>query len=270
MDLDAVAARFGSAESPVLFSGGLGTTYRSGNIVLKRTYDATKSEELATIIESLPAHKNDHVQIPRPIRSETGNWVEDCYVAWEYIPGEERVGHYKEKMAICDAFTDLFKDIAKPHFITCEEDPWSIADRITWDERSKTYDQKWQTLIEQVRGHLKPITVQNQLIHGDIAGNMLFTDSVPAAIDITLYWRPACYAKALLAMDVQVWEQADPKRLHDLIVDIPNIEQLLVRAALRRVIAQPEQVATIGKEPEAALEKAQSYATTLEHFLRLF
>ncbi len=270
MDLNEIASRFGSLDSPTLFSGGLGTTYKSGNIVLKRTYDAVKSEELASIIERLPTHQNAHVQIPRPIRSQNGKWVEDCFVAWEYIPGEEQVGHYQEKMAVCDGFTDLFESVQKPNFITCEEDPWSTADRITWDERTREYEPEWQNIIDRVTAHKKPITVASQLIHGDIAGNILFTATVPAAIDITLYWRPACYAKALLAMDVQVWEQADPRRLHALIVDIPEIDQLLVRAALRRVIAQPEQVATIQKDPKQALAKAESYADTLERFLQLF
>ena len=81
---------------------------------------------------------------------------------------------------------------------------------------------------------LEPITPTCQVIHGDIAGNMLWTDtSRPAVIDFSPYWRPAPYATAIAITDAVLWYNADAANLVD--STGAELDQHLVRALLFRL-----------------------------------
>ena len=67
---------------------------------------------------------------------------------------------------------------------------------------------------------------------------------------------------ALLVVDAIAWEGADAS-LYGLVKDCPEIDQLLLRAALRRIIEQPEQVNRFGKNRATALLTVDAYLTTL-------
>ena len=64
--------------------------------------------------------------------------------------------------------------------------------------------------IARLADVLEPLTVANQLVHGDLTGNILFDDALaPAVIDVSLYWRPPAFASAIVVADALVWEGAD-------------------------------------------------------------
>jgi len=54
-------------------------------------------------------------------------------------------------------------------------------------------------------------------------------------IDISPYWRPAGFALAVVIVEALVWEGALPNLL-DLAGSEPEFDQLLARAALRRIL----------------------------------
>ena len=77
----------------------------------------------------------------------------------------------------------------------------------------------------------------SQLIHGDLTGNVLFApDSGPPwIIDLSLYWRPAQYASAIVAVDCYEWERVGVEVL-DAVVDLPADLSSSSGAALFRLV----------------------------------
>jgi prepilin-type processing-associated H-X9-DG protein len=60
----------------------------------------------------------------------------------------------------------------------------------------------------------RSIAAPEQLIHGDLSGNVLFADGLPlAVINMSAYWRPAAYASAIVAVDAVLWHGADVELL---------------------------------------------------------
>ena len=50
------------------------------------------------------------------------------------------------------------------------------------------------------------MTAPNQIVHGDLHGNVLFAgDAAPAVVDLTPYWRPGGWAIGVLAVDAVAW-----------------------------------------------------------------
>jgi uncharacterized protein (TIGR02569 family) len=85
---------------------------------------------------------------------------------------------------------------------------------------------------------MRPVRLPSQLVHGDMAGNVLFAaGQSPAVIDFSPYWRPPGYALAVAAVDLLVWSGAPPGILDELTGE-PEIDQLLLRALVFRVVVE--------------------------------
>jgi len=107
--------------------------------------------------------------------------------------------------------------------------------------------------------HLKPLALPNQIIHGDLCGNILFHDTLPpVVIDFSLDYRPREYAEAILIADSIAWENGG-KEAYNLLP--PNSEQILLRACLFRLTTKaflrPQDV-------ESFQEKSQDYQKIIE------
>jgi uncharacterized protein (TIGR02569 family) len=90
--------------------------------------------------------------------------------------------------------------------------------------------------LERLLAHLRPIVAVNQLIHGDLTGNVLFHPQLPPAIiDMVPYWRPAGFAAAIVVADALVWEGADDA-LVDELANLDDSAQLLLRALVYRLV----------------------------------
>lgn len=255
------ARAFGATAEPALLLGGQGGTWKAGHIVLKPTADPAESAALADLVHRL-ARRPD-IRIPQPIKSDDGAWVADGYVAWEYLAGAECVGRYQEKLRACTAFCSAFAGLGRPTFLAERHDPWALADRVAWGEIAGRYGDPFDRIIDALRGQEEAIDLPCQLMHGDIAGNILFADALPVGvIDITLYWRPVDFTQALLVVDAIAWEGADLS-LYEQVSHLPGIEQLVLRAGLRRIIEQPEQVKAFGKNRQVEIGIAVGYERTL-------
>ena len=85
---------------------------------------------------------------------------------------------------------------------------------------------------------LRPVRLEDQLVHGDLGGNVLFAEGEPpAVIDFSPYWRPAGLALAVAAVDALMWGGADPAILDEL-AGQPELDQLLARALVYRIITE--------------------------------
>ncbi|MCB9806395.1 hypothetical protein H6768_00515 [Candidatus Peribacteria bacterium] len=92
---------------------------------------------------------------------------------------------------------------------------------------------KIQDIIENIAQYLTPINLKNQIIHGDLCGNILFHDTLsPVVIDFSLDYRPREYAEAILIADAIAWENGGDEA-YSLLPS--HSEQILLRACLFRL-----------------------------------
>ena len=172
-----------------------------------------------------------------PIRSKQGSFVYDGWQAWERLEGEHLPGRWLEKIEVCLQFHQAIAHLPRPsYFDRREQNPWVIADKVTWGEMQLEHHPHILPAVEKLRGCLREINEEPQLIHGDIGGNILFSGKLPPAIiDFSPYWRPVAFAVGVMIVDAIVWEGADFS-----LMEAGNIfrdfEEYLVRAELRRVI----------------------------------
>jgi hypothetical protein len=98
---------------------------------------------------------------------------------------------------------------------------WALADRVAWNEETyRSPNASTATLLQQLQSlisHLQSLisaaeleerTKSQQLEHGDLAGNVLFTEvenAAPAIIDFSPYWRARGWAEAMGAADGVLW-----------------------------------------------------------------
>ena len=78
---------------------------------------------------------------------------------------------------------------------------------------------------------MRPVEGRPQLVHSDLTSNVLFADPLaPAIIDVSPWWAPPEYARAIVVADSLLWHDADAA-LADLVDP-----QFLLRAVLFRKI----------------------------------
>lgn len=199
------------------------------------------------------------VRVPRPVATGQGEWIVQDHVAWTWIEGKETVGNYDDKLIAARAFHTGVRSLKRPSFVDYRSDPWALADRVAWSERSADYDAHTMTalapILEMAESASMPEGVRAQVIHGDLSGNFVFADGLsPGIIDITPYWRPEGFAEAVIWID-SIWFSACISP--DAFVQ-PGMATFVLRALARRLAEQPEQVA-------AGLKTAAEAAGVVTH-----
>ncbi|MBI5066150.1 hypothetical protein HZA97_07990 [Candidatus Woesearchaeota archaeon] len=215
------------------FNGGRGTTYLVGKTVLK---PVDNEEESRWIAETFREIKISRIRLPEYKKSENNKWIEQGWIAYQFISGKHYKKRWNDKIAVCEKFHNSLEEVPCPRFMKTRKDPWSRADRIVWGEELLKCHKKIEPYAIKIIQHIKPISLKNQIIHGDIGGNILFSKGQsPAIIDFSPYYRPRDFALAILAVDALVWGGASAKILH-LFKDKKEFNQLLLRAELRRIL----------------------------------
>ncbi|KAG5802251.1 hypothetical protein H9Q74_011153 [Fusarium xylarioides] len=245
---------FGAEGSLIHVPDGRGLCYRtSQGILLRPSDDDKESEYIATLCKSLlELHPSDY-RVPRPIQASESpvRYVCDGWTAWEYLEGKATPqGNFDILMRACRAFhSDIMRlAIEKPLFLSTRQNRFTEADLVTWEEKKL---QDVEEVNSDVMATIRPILdqllelrqpfrqeIKNQLIHGDLTGNVLFdteNGNPPAIIDITLYWRPAEYAEAIIVADGLIWLNEDRKLLEMFGTGHTRV-QLLVRALYWRCL----------------------------------
>lgn len=255
-DSDVVHA-FGFDEAPVLLSGGQGESYRVGDIILKPVDNAELANWSAELMSSIV---EDGFRVARPIRTKNGVWIHNGWHAFSYVLGKEVKGRGREKISVSRSFHKALRVYEEPEFLEHRQDPWALADRMTWGEQTLVYGPRLEKVVTRLESLIKPVDLESQLIHGDMTGNILFQDGhLPAVIDLSPYWRPAEFATAVIIVDSIVWDGAEDS-LIDQIENTPTMNQLLLRAALWRIKTTEEFVKKYGK---GSLDDVNSYS----HFI---
>ena len=129
---------------------------------------------------------------------------------------------------------DLHRALAglpRPAFLDARDDVWARADRAAWGEPDAG-GQAAPPEVERLLAARRPLALPSQIVHGDLSGNVLFADPLPpAVIDLSPYWRPAAYARAVVAVDARLWHGAGPE-----LTARAAEPQLILRALLFRLL----------------------------------
>lgn len=226
---------FGASEEPRLLEGGQGQTYVAGNIVLKPVDDIPEAEWIAAVMHSVV---EDGFRVARPIGSTNETWVDDGWVAWQRVDGEHRLrgGPWTEVLDTCKRFHSAIANVPRPTFFDTRDNVFVQANKMAFGEIDvEPMPQVLADVISELQRYVQPLRRNEQIIHGDFAGNVLFADGqAPAIIDFSPNWRPAAYAMAQTLVDAVLWYGGD-MALTDSLKDDPDCAQLVVRATLFRL-----------------------------------
>lgn len=213
--------------------GGQGLAWSAGGLVLKpldMSLDALAWQEavLSDIAE-------DGFRLARPARTRGGNLTAAGWTAWEWLAGQHLPGRWADIAAVGERFHRSAAHIPPPPWLQGRTDPFATADRAAWDaEALRPF--RSLPVVDELGGLLQPVRGRDQLIHGDLSGNVLFHPRLPPGIiDLSPYWRPALFATAVIAVDALIWEGAD-RRVLGILHGHPDARQYLIRAAIFRVV----------------------------------
>jgi hypothetical protein len=219
---------FGVGEATLL-DGGQGQAYRAGDIVLKPVLDAAEAEWLAGLLDGLPAV--DDLRVIRPAPAGDGRWVVDGWAAWCWLPGERRTLPGPALLDVSHRLHGLLRDVPLSPALTTDH-PWARGHAWARGDIELDVPPAFDRIVRELRTVAGTPSADEvrQLVHGDIAGNVLVADGLPpAVIDVSLDWQPVAYADAVAIVDAVAWWDAP---LDDLVLVEPH---LAARAALFRL-----------------------------------
>ncbi|MDB5044106.1 MAG: hypothetical protein JWQ08_156 [Deinococcus sp.] len=215
--------------------GGQATVWRVGEAVLKP--DTHSVEELEWQARVLGQVNRPEVRVSRLLRAHTGAVLAEGWSAWAYLAGRHEPGRWTEIVRVGQHFHETLMAVPRPAFLDARTDPWAAADRMAWGELPLD-NFLAAPHIRRLAQQLRPVRAPPQLIHGDLTGNVLFSEpDAPAVIDFSPYWRPAGFALAIVVADALVWEGAD-EGLLEAVREVPDFPQLFLRALMFRRIVE--------------------------------
>lgn len=202
--------------------------------MLKPVDLAIESRWRASILDTLP--ESGAYRVARPVRARSGDWLHGGWEAARHAPGRTDPGRWDEVIEAGAAFHAALADVACPAFLDEREDPWSRADRLSWDLSPLEGD----PLLRPLGEARVPVAVEHRLVHGDLLGNVLFEPGLPpTVIDWAPYRRPASWAAAVAVVDAMCWHGAGAA-LPDRWAGLEAWPQMLLRALLFRMITDRE------------------------------
>lgn len=228
-----VLAAFGVRGPVRLLAGGQGQTWRAGAVVLKPTGLVAETAWRAEVVAGLP--ESTEFRVARPVPAIDGAWTAFGWEAWRAVSGQPDPSRAEEILRAGAAFHTALAGVVRPAFLDTRDDPWTYGERVAWAELPVDGDPKWVALLAQLARARRPVDLPAQPVHGDLAGNVLFADGLPpAVIDWPVYFRPSEWASAVAVADLVVWHRA-PVALLDAGADLPQWDQMLVRALMYRI-----------------------------------
>lgn len=218
-------------------AGGRSPAYRVDRTVLKTVDDPEEAKFAAAVMASVVVDPTK-VRIARPVRSTAGEWVVDGWTASQYEAGAHLDGAHPwaTALAAIEALSDGLRSVAAAR-PGPRRHRWAVADRVAWDEEVIELHPRIDALCSALREMAAECESQPQLVHGDLAGNLLFQEGLPpVVIDFSPYVRPAEYAVAVYVVDALGWHSASEDLLR-LVRDDSPLRACLPRAAIFRLVA---------------------------------
>ena len=215
-------------------AGGQGTCWRAGDAVLKPVDDPLGGEELAALVAGLG---EDGFRLARPIAASGARFVVSGWSASRWLEGRHAGDRWDEVVALSVRLARMLDGLPRPEFLDRLDDPWARAGHVAFGEAAVAA-YRHRPDIAAILPHLRPpAATTNQLIHNDLAGNVLFDDPrPPAVIDFTPGWRPAGYQTAVVVADAFLWHDAGPALANRAAALVDDFAALFPRAILFRLV----------------------------------
>lgn len=241
-----VLEAFGLTGSPVALPGGEGRSVLVGDAVLKPIDDVEEAEWCAQVLDRI---KSEGFRVPRPLRTRDGSFIASGWSAAARVDGvSDPAADWASVLEAGRAFHQALRSEPCPPFLKQRAHRWAVGDRVAWGEDCVEPLAPVADLFHVLCSLLRPVHVVDQVIHGDLSGNVLTAPGrSPAVIDFSPYWRPTAYADAIIAVDGLLWFGAGPD-LVALASTGADFPQMLVRALLFRLVALNEKARSFGME----------------------
>ena len=232
--------------------GGSGDSVRAGDLVLSPGRDPEIAAwlhpllaRLAVRLDERPRRRNRDLRIAVPVPARDGSWVVDGWGASRYEPGTVAC---RDLDVLTAAGRVLHAELAvavpeRPAGLDRRDDRWAEAERLAFgppEYAASATDRRGEpglrSLVADLVAGLGSPAGPDQLVHGDLAGNVLIDRAgAPVVIDVSPYWRPALWAEAACVLDAVLWLGADPAVMADW-SDTAR-RDAMCRAALFRVLS---------------------------------
>ena len=251
---DDVLRAFGSAGPVESLRGGEGA-WRAGDLVFK---PAPGDAEWAWLGEHLPTVRGDGFRLAMPVPTPDERWVVDGWCAQMVMTGAHpATPRWPEVLEVCGRLHAALRALPIPPFLGERTHPWSIGDRVAWQEAAPRVE---HPALDRLLAIRTPIDLPSQAIHGDLTENVLFAEGVPpAVIDPTIYWRPAGTALAIVVSDALQWSGAEPAPFLAAVRHVDEFPQLFVRAVITRLVTSLE----FGRRDVSSFDRVVTVAESL-------
>lgn len=229
---DETIAKFVSCATYDVLPGGQNESIRAGHLVIKPVHEERKYLWLAECLNQIDF---GDLRVAIPVKSKQGNFVEDSVGATKYYQAEFLTDRIEAKLDICRRLNIKISTIKKPPDFDSWESPWTKAQNIAW-LNVKNHDINIPREIKELIALRTEITLPYQMVHVDLAGNILFdAEGNPVVIDFTPGFYPREYAEALLLADSIAWYGASMGNLNLINLRDDWKRQLVLRAIIFRL-----------------------------------
>ena len=224
--------KFTTDTSVQRLTGGQNESLKAGNLVLKPVHEPEKYLWLSECLNQID-FGDLHVAVP--IKSSEGNYIENAIGATRYFDAQFFPDRLEEKLKTCRRLNSIICRIAKPPDFDSWENPWTKAQHLAWSH-SCISEKELPAEIKVLLSMRTPLEMSNQLVHVDLAGNILFDkNDDPVVIDFTPGFYPKEYAEVLLLIDSMAWYGAPIEEFNLLDLNEDLQQQLILRAVIFRL-----------------------------------
>lgn len=232
-----VLAAFGVSGQAMVLAGGLDPAFRVGDVVLKR---ADRAEEVTWKSELLVGIAESGFRLARPQPAVDGSWIADGWMASRYVEGHHEPKDWAKLFEATRSFHAALSGEPRPSFLDRLDHRWARAHRAAWEEAEVELLEAVRPLWERLRSLVAGTDGPSQLIHGDLAGNVLFAEGMaPAILDFSPWWASVSYAEGILCADALLRHGATI-RILELVSEPSAFPGMLARGALFRLLAVNE------------------------------
>jgi uncharacterized protein (TIGR02569 family) len=266
-----VLAAYGIGGTPQGLAGGQGTSVVVDGLVLKPDADVEETSWLAEVCKHA---EPQGFRLAAPVPAIDGRLVVEGWSATPYVEGAPVDQHDRSAtvwlpvLEAAHAFHQAVRHEPQPAFLQRRTHQWAVADTAAWGQPRPVIGPRSSQLLDLLDRHVIDEGLGDQLVLGDLSGNVMLGDGLPpAVIDVSPYWRPTAYADAIVVVDALLWWRADsllvelgrPQAIDDRIWT-----SLLSRALTFRLLALDENSRPAPRELAQELDRYEEVARLVE------